>query len=402
MRATSKSGRPTVAFFLLRSAEESRQITGGTWSNLALISSLDRHDPLVIVNARDLLATELEKRGIRHVVIPEELSWIGARANPRTLAGKVERAASYNAKIRALCVAEGVDVLQCDENATTFVGLGAKAAGAKLVVAYRNYPSVVPRMRAIYKLPMLIADRLVATSELLREAIVTQGWRDPASRTLRIYNGIDTESVGAALAKADRRATRERLGMAPDEVAIGVIGSIVSFKLQVELLREVIAPNAEAFRRANARFWFLGGAKDEAYASRCRAIVAEHKLEDRIVWAGYIDDMPPWLTSLDVIAFPAPEGTARTLLEAAAYGIPAVARDTSREVVEDGVNGFLCADVKGLAEPLLRLAAGAELRSRMGAAGKAIADDRFNVRKNRETYARMYDALVAERRGAPR
>lgn len=390
--------RPKIAFFLLRAAEESAQITGGTWSNLALISSLDRHDPLVIVNARDLLGDELARRGLRHFVIPEELSWIGARANPRALAGKLARAARYNAQIRALCAAEGVDVLQCDENATTFVGLGAKAAGAKLVVAYRNYPSVVPRMRAIYKAPMLIADRMVATSELLREAIVAQGWKDPGSRTLRIYNGIDTEAVTAALATADRGAVRARLGFSEREIAIGVIGSIVPFKLQVELLTEVIAPNAEAFRRAGARFHFLGGPKDEAYAARCRAIVADRGLADLVAWVGYVADMPPWLTALDVIAFPAPEGTARTLLEAAAYGIPAVARETSREVVEPGENGFLCPDVKSLAEPLLRLAADAALRSRMGAAGRRIADERFNVRKNRETYQRMYDELVAERR----
>jgi glycosyltransferase involved in cell wall biosynthesis len=387
-----------VAFFLLRSPEESEQITGGTWSNLALLSSLERHDVLVIVNARDLLAHELERRGIRYTVIEEELSWRGARRDALTLATKLFKALAFNARVRALCAAEGVAVFQCDENAATFVGLGAKWSGSKLVVAYRNYPNVVPRMKPFYKLPMLIADRLVATSELLREVIVTQGWKSPAARTARIYNGIDVEKVMLELASRDRAATRAGLGIAASEVAIGVIGSIVPFKMQAELLAEVIAPHAEELRRCGARLHFLGGVKDEAYAERCRALVQEHGLTDLTAWTGYIPDMAPWFASLDIIAFPAPEGTARTLLEAAAYGVPAVARETSREVVVEGENGFLCRDVKDLAAPLLRLAGDAELRQRMGASGRRIADDRFDVRKNREAYARIYDALIARGR----
>src|SRR5262245_51910968 len=132
-----------VAFFLLRSPEPPEQITGGTWSNLALLSSIERHEVLVIVNARDLLVEELERRGIRYEVIEEELSWRGARRDLITLATKLVKAIAYNARVRALCAAEGVAVFQCDENATTFVGLGAKLSGCGLVVAYRNYPNVV-------------------------------------------------------------------------------------------------------------------------------------------------------------------------------------------------------------------------------------------------------------------
>lgn len=391
----SSDSRPKVAFFVLRSREESAQLTGGTLSNLALFSSLVRHDVVVVVNARDILAEELERRGIRCVVLPEdELSWAHARKDARTLARRVFKALRFNARVLGLCVKEGVRVLQCDEAATLFVGPGAKLAGARLVVAYRNHPGVVPRMKTFYKLPTLFADRLVATSELLREAVVGQGWRRAAERTLRIYNGIDLERVRAQTAGRDRGEERAARGIAGDEVAIGVIGSIVPFKLQVELLRDVIAPHADRFRAAKARFHFLGGVKDEAYAAKCRALVEELRLGDLTSWAGYIADMTPWLFSLDLVAFPAPEGTARTLLEAAAFGIPAVARETSREAVMHGENGFLCGEVKDLAEPLLRLAGDAELRARMSTRGRALADERFDIRKNRETYARVYDELV--------
>jgi glycosyltransferase involved in cell wall biosynthesis len=387
--------KPTVAFFLLRSRDESAQLTGGTLSNLALITSLSRHDALVVVNAADVLAEELSRRGIRHVVIEErELSWAHARKDLRTLARRLYKALRFNVKVGVLCAREGVSVLQCDEAAAMFVGPGARLSGARLVVAYRNHPGVVPRMKAFYKLPTLFADRLVATSELLREAVASQGWRRAAHRIQRIYNGIDLEALRAGLAGRDRAAERASLGIAEGEVAIGVIGSIVPFKLQAELLGEVMAAHADRFREVKARFHFLGGVKDEAYAARCRALVEELGLGDITAWRGYIADMTPWLFALDLVAFPAPEGTARTLLEAAAFGIPAVARETSREAVVHGESGFLCAEVKDLAEPLLRLCGDAELRAEMGARGRLLADERFDIAKNRERYAEIYDTLV--------
>lgn len=394
-RERMQPDKPKVVFFILRSRTEAAQLTGGTLSNMALFSSLTRHDALVVVNARDVLAEELDRRGIRYVVIDErELSWVHARKDLPTLVRRLYKVLRFNVKIGALCRSEGARVLQCDESSTLFVGLGAKIAGAKLVVAFRNHPGVVPKMKPFYKVSTLVADRLVATSELLREAVVGQGWRRPEERTQRIYNGVDVARIRALIAGRDRAAERASLGIAAEEVAVGVIGTIVPFKLQVEMLREVIAPYADRFRAAKVRFHFLGGVKDEAYSEKCRALVEELGLGDITLWPGYIADMTPWLVALDLVAFPAPEGTARTLLEAAVFGIPAVARSTSREAVLDGENGVLCAEVKELAEPLLRLANDADLRAKMGLRGQALAAERFDIAKNRETYATLYDELL--------
>jgi glycosyltransferase involved in cell wall biosynthesis len=187
----------------------------------------------------------------------------------------------------------------------------------------------------------LLADRLVTAGELLREVIVTQGWPSPAPGTALIYNGIDLDGVRRALASADRGAIRAGLGIAEGEVAVGVVGSIAGYKHQLELLREVIAPRAAELRAARVRFHFLGGVKDEAYAAQCRALVEERDLADLTAWIGYVSDMTPWLVALDLLAYPAPEGPARALFEGGAFGLPAVARTTSREMVTDGESGFL-------------------------------------------------------------
>ncbi|MEZ4309554.1 MAG: glycosyltransferase family 4 protein [Polyangiaceae bacterium] len=391
----SDGQKAKIAFFILRSKEEATQLTGGTLSNLALLTNLPDHEVLVVLNAHDILAEELSRRGVRFVVLEEsELSWRHVRRDLRTMVTRGAKALWFNARIGALCAREGVSVLQCDEMATLFVGPGAKLAGRKLVVAYRNHPGIVPVMRALYKVPTLLADRIVATSELLREAVVSQGWRRPGERTSRIYNGIDVARVKASMAARDRAADRGSLGIAEGEVAIGVIGSIVGFKLQVELLEQVIAPHAEELRAAKARFHFLGGVKNQEYADRCAQLVGDLGLADVTAWPGYVSDMAPWYSALDLVAFPAPEGTARTLLEAAAHGIPSVARQTSKEAVLDGENGFTCAELVDLAGPILRLANDAGLRARMGERGRALAASRFDIHRNREAYSAIYEALI--------
>jgi len=99
--------------------------------------------------------------------------------------------------------------------------------------------------------------------------------------------------------------------------------------------------------------------------------------EGVIRYLGFVDDVIPHLAKADCVVLPSyREGCPRSLLEAASMGIPLVATDVPgcRQVVEDGVNGYLCRpyDAKDLAQKMkmmIRLS-DAE-RNRLGAAGRA-------------------------------
>jgi glycosyltransferase involved in cell wall biosynthesis len=389
--------KPKIAYFLLRHPGERDQITGGTWSNLAVLGALESVEVLVITNQSDVLASELERLGIRHLVLPGELSYDGVRRDPWKLVRALGRALVYNGRFFAAVRREGVRVVQCDENAATFVCLGAKLARCGLVVAYRNYPGVVPTMRAFYKIPTLIADRLVATAEVLREAIVTQGWRSPAQRTECIYNGIDLDLVDKERASVDRAAVRSKLGIAENEVAMAVIGSIVPIKKQAEFIEEVVSAIGPELEARNGRIYLIGGTKDEAYAARCEEAIRSRGLERVVRTVGYVRDMTPWYAALDVSVYPGIEGVARTLIESQAYELPIVALAGCGEAVADGASGYLCDSLAEMGAPLLKLAASAALRREMGGHGRAFAEERFSVRKNRERYDALYTALAQER-----
>lgn len=393
----SGARRPKVAYFVYCHPGEYGQITGGTWSNIAMLRALSKVDVLVVTNHAETLVDELTRLGVRHVVIPAELSYSGVGRSPRKLLRALASAAMFNYHFFRTMRSEGVAVAQCDETATTFVGFGAKLAGCALVVAYRNYPGVVPRMKAFYKIPTLLADRIVATADVLRDAIVTQGWLSPARKTEVVYNGIDLDIVAGRRSSLDRAKVRAELGIGEDEVAMGVIASLVPVKKQAEFLEEVMPTLAPELEARGARIHLIGGVKDEPYAARCEAAIRNHGLERVVKIVGYVRDMAPWYVALDVSVYPGIEGVARTLIESSAYELPIVARSGCGEAVVHGETGLLAGSLEGLAAPILRLASDAALRKRLGAGGRALVEERFDVRKNRERYDALYATLAEER-----
>ena len=98
--------------------------------------------------------------------------------------------------------------------------------------------------------------------------------------------------------------------------------------------------------------------------------------EGLIDWVGFDDDMATGLGLCSIACLPSyyREGVPRFLIEAAASGRPIVTTDTPgcREIVLHGDNGLLvpARDPVALADALETLLQDADLRRRMGAAGR--------------------------------
>jgi glycosyltransferase involved in cell wall biosynthesis len=104
----------------------------------------------------------------------------------------------------------------------------------------------------------------------------------------------------------------------------------------------------------------------------------------------------------DVIVLPSyREGTPRTLLEAAAMGRPLIATDVPgcREVVDDGINGFLCKErsSNSLAQKIsLFIALSEDEQRRMGIASRRLVEDRFDEKIVIEEYSRKIQQLLTQ------
>ncbi|MGE0873768.1 MAG: glycosyltransferase family 4 protein [Burkholderiales bacterium] len=117
-----------------------------------------------------------------------------------------------------------------------------------------------------------------------------------------------------------------------------------------------------------------------------RADVEAWQREGLIDYPGHADDMAPLYAAADCVVLPSyREGMPRTLLEAAAMGLPVCATDVPgcRHAVVEGETGFLCPprDAASLADAMRRvLRLAPEARRAMGAAARARVLREFDER----------------------
>ena len=119
-----------------------------------------------------------------------------------------------------------------------------------------------------------------------------------------------------------------------------------------------------------------------------------------IEYFGETDDVMPYVARADCIVLPSyREGISKILLEAAAMARPIVTTDVTgcRDVIDDGVSGYLCKarDAKDLAEKLERmLMLSAEERTEMGLKGREKMLREFDEQKVIRRYLEVIDAAA--------
>ncbi len=129
-----------------------------------------------------------------------------------------------------------------------------------------------------------------------------------------------------------------------------------------------------------------------------RQVIEEWVQQKIVKWDGWIGNMPEVYANAHIVCLPSyGEGLPKTLIEAAACGRPLVATDVrgSREVVQEGLNGFLVPvkDGAALADALEKLVLSPELRIQMGKVSRDLAENRFSsVKIDQQTLAVYLEA----------
>ncbi|MDS4058820.1 MAG: glycosyltransferase family 4 protein [Candidatus Contendobacter sp.] len=129
--------------------------------------------------------------------------------------------------------------------------------------------------------------------------------------------------------------------------------------------------------------------------------------EGLVEWLGHVDDMPALLATVDVVALPSyREGLPKTLIEAAACGLPLITTDAPgcREVVMPEVEGLRVpvGDAGALAQAIARLHDDPILAARLGAAARAKAltqfDERLVIERTLAVYRELLGSAVHNQR----
>jgi len=207
--------------------------------------------------------------------------------------------------------------------------------------------------------------------------------------------GVDTDRF-VPVDAPQRAAVREQFGVAPESTLVVSVSRLVPRKGMDVLIRAAarLAPSHPELKVV------IGGSGRDR--DRLERLVAELAAPVRLVGRVDDDDLPGLYGAADVFAMDCrnrwlgleQEGFGIVFLEAAACGVPQIAGESggAAEAVIDGETGIVVEDprsVAALADALRTLLADADLRRRMGEAGRQRAVEAFS-----------YDVLAAKLRAA--
>ncbi len=210
----------------------------------------------------------------------------------------------------------------------------------------------------------------------------------PRERVRLIRSGVDLDAFRGA---AGGSAVRRQLGVPLDAP---LVVQVACFKSQKAPERFVALAARLADPFPAAHFLLVG---DGALRPRLERLRATAGLEGRLHLPGWRRDVAAILSTATVVTLTSRfEGLPRSLVEALAAGVPVVAMavDGVREIVRDGVDGFLVStgDESGLAAKVGLLLADAKLRASFAArAGEGLEgfDHRFMVRQQEDLYLEL-------------
>jgi glycosyltransferase involved in cell wall biosynthesis len=147
----------------------------------------------------------------------------------------------------------------------------------------------------------------------------------------------------------------------------------------------------------NVDLEIAGDGPEHAELERTAAVFG---VSDEVTFTGWVDDVSEIMSRWDIYAQPSiAEGLGIAALEAMAQGIPVVATDVGglREVVIDGETRYLVAPKSParLAARIRDLSNDADLRARLGDAGRRRAREEFSRERESAAIQSAYEKLLA-------
>lgn len=134
-----------------------------------------------------------------------------------------------------------------------------------------------------------------------------------------------------------------------------------------------------------------------AYRSAFMRRGVELGLGDHVTWTGVIEEsLAPAYNAADVVCQASrwEEAFGATIAEAMSYARPVIGTRVGGipEVIRHGETGFLVprCDSAALAEKILLLLEDRDLRERLGQAGRRLAEEKFDLRKNVNELLQLY------------
>lgn len=294
------------------------------------------------------------------------------------------------AALRRLLISRDAELLHCHAENPSVYGALALAFLPRIplvVTLHSGDRGAIPfRHKLEHTIAYYRADRIVCVAPAQMETVTKREFA-PARKTMVLFNGVVKPPGGGQ----DAQEFRGELGLEAGTLVIACIGRLHPVKNHLRFL--------EAFALARGRMpaAVLALVGDGPLRPETEKKVADLGLTGSVRMLGLRKDVGRILAAADIYALPSlNEGHSISLLEACSHGKAVLAsrRGGNPDIVVDGLSGVLTdpEDVPALAESLVRLAADAGLRQRLGKDAEARFLDRFSM----DTCAKQYEAVYRE------
>lgn len=285
--------------------------------------------------------------------------------------------------------------LHSRRGADVWGGVAARLMGVPCILTRRVDN---PEKPWVVSVKYRLFDHVISISEGIRSVLLAEGLKSSQVSTVRSAVDVTPWTISE-----EPQAVRAEFGLPKDALLIGMVAQLIRRKGHrhlLDALPAVIARHPQAYVIMFGR----GPLEDEL-----RQEIQARGLDDRVIMAGFRNDLPRWLGGIDVLCHPADmEGLGIALLQAASAGIPVVASRAGGmpEAVLDGETGLLVppGDHEALGRALSTVLSSRPLRQQLGLAGRKRMQREFSISEMvHGNYTRYLDCILqAEERHVDR
>jgi glycosyltransferase involved in cell wall biosynthesis len=181
------------------------------------------------------------------------------------------------------------------------------------------------------------ASLVIANSQASQTAFIAAGGQQKLTQV--VYNGFNSSCY--QVARSQRDATRQTLGLSTEDFVVGHFSRLAPWKGQ-HILIEALSHCSSSVRVILVGDALFG---EQDYVQQLRKQVTELGLEQRVQFLGFRSDVADLMAACDLVAHTstAPEPFGRVIVEAMLSGTPVVAAAAGGaiELVEHEVTGWL-------------------------------------------------------------
>lgn len=311
-------------------------------------------------------------------------------------------------KIIKLVKEEKINVIHTHTGRTNFIGrIAAKLTGIKHITTIHSpiildvNDGVSPQKTNAFveKVTAFLSDYFVCVSEEGKQRLVENNVNK--NKVCTIYNGAQVAKK--EISEKEIIDFKKEFNIENDEYIVSMVASLRPRKGPEYFLKAIPLIKNEI---KNVKFLIVGSAE----FVESRDYLAELKelsksvgilVDKELIFTGFRNDIDIILEASDLIILPSifGEGLPLTLLEAMAHKTAIITTDAegNREVVKDGVNGFLVPpkDEKAIAEKTVKLLKDENLRNTFAENGFQIVNSKYTIENMIKGYEEIFERISA-------